>query len=628
MRPWVTSTKRRGVSLAAIAAVAAIWPHGATADDIGDNLDTPSYYDTAHVFANAIYDFSTPGQVGSPFDPNPNLTYDAAGNPQQDFSSLSDLFNYPNGVYKLSYTFENGTPSGASISFNFDDYVSMSNVVTTNGVVTADVTIQHPTSTDLNSGSIYFTVNNNDPNNPVTGISLISPGYSTTNTPVYTTNFIQRATPFSSLRFMDWSNVNNSTVVNWSQRIQPNQTPINNSVGVSYENEIALGNATGHDIWVNIPYEANANYVTQMADLFKADFNPNAHIQVELSNEVWNGTFQQYFQNSTAAQNNSALTASDAFGRAAQQYAVTAMQDSEIWQQVFGSQSSRVQFIFGGQNGNTYWAQTGLSYLNSTYGNPNNTAAQNISQWFQAYAIAPYFADNPTEVQANNQSAASELAYALSEVIPGGEIDTDIKQAKSLASSFGLALDAYEGGDAFPDSNNNLSASMLSQIENSPSMYTIYQTLYNTWVANNGYGLLSNDSLDGSQKWDATISRIVLAGDCNLDGVVNFQDLLIIASNYGKTGMFWQDGDFTDNGTVDAQDVLLAAENYGQGTAFEPYTEASLNGNFASAWALAWADTHDTPEPASIAWLVGGMAVALQRRRRKSAPSPATKMGI
>jgi len=182
---------------------------------------------------------------------------------------------------------------------------------------------------------------------------------------------------------------------------------------------------------------------------------------------------------------------------------------------------------------------------------------------------------------------------------------------------------------------------MLSQIENSPSMYTIYQTLYNTWdadggslfmafshIANNGYGLLSNDSLDGSQKWDATISRIVLAGDCNLDGVVNFQDLLIIASNYGKTGMFWQDGDFTDNGTVDAQDVLLAAENYGQGTAFEPYTEASLNGNFASAWALAWADTHDTPEPASIAWLVGGMAVALQRRRRKSAPSPATKMGI
>jgi hypothetical protein len=170
-------------------------------------------------------------------------------------------------------------------------------------------------------------------------------------------------------------------------------------------------------------------------------------------------------------------------------------------------------------------------------------------------------------------------------------------------------------------------------------MFTIYQTLYNTWksdggslfmafshVANNGYGLLSNDSQDGSQKWDATISRLVLTGDCNLDGVVGFQDLLTIAENYGKSGMFWQDGDFNHDGVVNAQDLLLAAENYGQGTAFEPYTGATLNGNFASAWAQALAEVDSAPEPASIAWLVGGAALAMRRRRRKSTRSPAVRL--
>jgi hypothetical protein len=605
---------------------------------IGDNLDTPAYYDTAHVFADAIYDFGPPGQVNNPTQSNPSLTYDAQNNPQQSFSSLSNLSNYPNGVYQLSYTFENGTPSGATVSFGFDDYVSMSNVQTINGVVTANVTIQHPISTNLNSGSIFLTVNNNVATNPVTGLHLISPGYSTTNTPLYTPQFIQRTTPFSSLRFMDWSEVNNSTVVNWSQRTQPTQTAIQGAVGVSYENEIALVNETGHNIWVNIPYEANANYVKQMADLFKADLNSNATIQVELSNEVWNTTYQQYFQNSTVAQANSALTDPDAFGRAAQQYAVTAMQDSLIWKQEFGSQASRIQFIFGGQNTQPYWAQQGLGYLNTTYGNSNNTAAQNISQWFSAYAIAPYFADNAAQVQAHNSSASSLLAYALSEVVAGGDIDQGIQQAKTLANQYGLALDAYEGGDAFPNSNNNLSASLLSQVENDPAMYTIYQTLYNTWqsdggglfmafshIDNDGYALLSNDSLDGSQKWDATISRLVLAGDCNLDGVVNFQDLLTIAKDFGKTGMFWQDGDFNHDGVVNNQDLLLAAENYGDGAAFAPYTTASMQGNFSTAWAQAETDVAaETPEPTCLGWIIGGGLLALSRRRhRKSSPSPA-----
>src|SRR5262249_46472 len=149
---------------------------------------------------------------------------------------------------------------------------------------------------------------------PISNIHLIQPGYSTTNTPVFTNSFVRRAQLFSSLRFMDWSLTNNSTVSDWSQRPVGNQANIqgaNNAV--SYENQIALANATGHSAWINIPYMASDDYVHRMARLFRDNLNPSAKIQVELSNEVWNSTFQQFFQNLNAAKANPNLDNVDDF---------------------------------------------------------------------------------------------------------------------------------------------------------------------------------------------------------------------------------------------------------------------------------------------------------------------------
>src|SRR5262249_49852959 len=53
-------------------------------------------------------------------------------------------------------------------------------------------------------------------------------------------------------------------------------------------------------------------------------------------------------------------------------------------------------------------------------------------------------------------------------------------------------------------------------------------------------------------------------GDANLDGVVNFDDLLLLAQHYGATtGSIWGDGDFDFNGKVDFTDLLTLAQNYG-----------------------------------------------------------------
>ncbi|MFT3784957.1 MAG: Ig-like domain-containing protein [Tepidisphaeraceae bacterium] len=57
-----------------------------------------------------------------------------------------------------------------------------------------------------------------------------------------------------------------------------------------------------------------------------------------------------------------------------------------------------------------------------------------------------------------------------------------------------------------------------------------------------------------------------LAGDANHDRKVNFDDLLLLASNYGKSGQTFSQGnfDYDPAGTVNFDDLLLLASNYGK----------------------------------------------------------------
>ena len=52
-------------------------------------------------------------------------------------------------------------------------------------------------------------------------------------------------------------------------------------------------------------------------------------------------------------------------------------------------------------------------------------------------------------------------------------------------------------------------------------------------------------------------------GDANLDGRVDINDLTIVLTNYGQTGMVWSQGDFDNDGTVDINDLTIVLTNYG-----------------------------------------------------------------
>ena len=58
------------------------------------------------------------------------------------------------------------------------------------------------------------------------------------------------------------------------------------------------------------------------------------------------------------------------------------------------------------------------------------------------------------------------------------------------------------------------------------------------------------------------MANAVLAGDANLDGTVDINDLSIVLANYDQTGMTWSQGDFTGTGTVDINDLTIVLANY------------------------------------------------------------------
>jgi hypothetical protein len=64
---------------------------------------------------------------------------------------------------------------------------------------------------------------------------------------------------------------------------------------------------------------------------------------------------------------------------------------------------------------------------------------------------------------------------------------------------------------------------------------------------------------------DYSLGFFTLIGDANRDRSVDFADLLILAQNYGASGLDFDGGnfDYDPDGNVDFADLLLLAQRYG-----------------------------------------------------------------
>jgi hypothetical protein len=108
--------------------------------------------------------------------------------------------------------------------------------------------------------------------------------------------------------------------------------------------------------------------------------------------------------------------------------------------------------------------------------------------------------------------------------------------------------------------------------------------------------------------------RLTLAGDSDLNGKVEFVDLVRIAKDYDHNpgGQVWWRGDFNYDGFTDFYDLVLIAQNYNKTYTPSLSELTSIGGDgFAADWAIAQSLV---PEPASLATVALG--AGLLRRRR------------
>ena len=222
----------------------------------------------------------------------------------------------------------------------------------------------------------WITVEDINSNNPVTNIKVwlpdpADPDNRALENQLFHPTYLARLgdAPWTFLRFMDWNESNASPQQDWADRRPPGhvyqqgvlnrRSPANGfggdrGTGVAFENMVALCNAVGRDMWINVPHLASDDFVTKLAQLIRfgsdgvnpytnTTANPvypplaaNRRVWVEYSNEIWSS-------GDAFCQGNWAQDQANALGITKPQF--NAHRFCDVWrifQNVFAGDTSRV----------------------------------------------------------------------------------------------------------------------------------------------------------------------------------------------------------------------------------------------------------------------------------------------
>lgn len=200
----------------------------------------------------------------------------------------------------------------------------------------------------------------------------------------------------------------------------------------------------------------------------------------------------------------------------------------------------------------------------------------------------------------STSGAASDLG-----IVPGfnQSVATDVNTGGTIVGAI-VSVAGASHAAVIEDAHWSRLASRLSTLEG----WAIDQA-----VALNDSGIIVGTATRAGVSRGVMLAPSVFAidGDANIDGVVNFDDLLVVAQNYGlSSGANWRTGDFSGEGAVTFDDLLAVAQHYSAG-ALSVDQAQNVGTEVDSAFAVALSMV---PEPGLFIFAAAAGPVLSRRR--------------
>ncbi|QJR13384.1 hypothetical protein [Usitatibacter palustris] len=470
-------------------------------DKLGANLNFIGDFRRNHEFVDVVKQSRRFLQIGQFDDSSPtNLApIGADGWPTTDFRLFAMAAQQNTlslaGTYKIEFTgqatLSTASAGGGSTIAN-KVYTPGTNTTTADLVVTA--------------GAENMLIDFTATGGTVKNVRVLRPGYPLAGTPLLHAPWKSHTERFAVLRFLDWTRTNGNRDTTWLDRTTPEKRRTEAYIA-QWETVIAAANAMNRDAWINIPVQANDEYVTNLATLFRDGLNPNLNLYVEYGNELWNFAIRDVdldnfagsvFNGATVNRNLAIASLGGSPLRQAypsegvpddttmgfRRVAMRLMEISNIFKTVWGTPAlnTRVRPVLAGQMANSFIVSEGLRFIDEIMNVRPNTVFYALSgaPYIFAAAIPDGNADEtPTNltVQAILDGLAAGVANAPS--------DANAYQYLShagLGAWYGLKVVAYEAGfDNF--GNQNIANKRLANLD--PQIRTICANMINQW---HGFG--------------------------------------------------------------------------------------------------------------------------------------------
>lgn len=354
---------------------------------------------------------------------------------------------------------------------------------------------------------------------------------------IFNPAFLEKASQWSVLRYMQWGETNTSQVEHWADRPQLDDASWGGAVPL--EVMVRLANETQTELWYSVPTKADDAFVRSALEYIKQNLDPGLKLNLEYSNEVWNWAFPQA---QYARQMGEALFGAGAEGAWIKYYGYRSAQIAAIADEVFGAAShARVDNVLSTQ---TVW----LGLENYIFQGIQAANVGTVGQLFEDYAIATYFGGGlmgATEAdraivlswarsgEAGLTAAFNEMTSAQLLSFKDSLVESHARNVyhAGIAKQYGLDLVAYEGGYHFTATNysNEEQDEILAffkRITNDPRSGEMYKKMVADFTAAGGHELVVFEDATAPSKWGnwGTLDSIYQTSSPRYDALLSIQN--------------------------------------------------------------------------------------------------------